>query len=159
MNPEWLPDLVLFSDSGGEWTTYLENVYQVFYRDFVAGRPSFQGRDLALKRYPLSRGKEATFWHLVSSGPVEDDRLPDLRRLERIGWPRAIIEHWSDPEVLSWENKRQGERRVCLWLESALYLVVLAKRSRYTLLWTAYPVTREHQQRKLRREYERFHKG
>jgi hypothetical protein len=55
-----------------------------------------------------------------------------------------------------WENKKQGERRICLWLEDKEYLVVLAERRGYTLLWTAYPVTEAHRQKKLRREYEDY---
>jgi hypothetical protein len=159
MIPAWLPDLVLLKDSGGDWDHYLTAVYEVFQRDFGRSRPSFEGRTLALKRHPMTRGKEATFWHLVSSGPLEEDRLPDFRRLERIAWPRAIIEHVSDAAVLSWENQRRGESRVCLWLESADYLVVLAKRTDYTLLWTAYPTEREHTRRKLRRQYQEARKG
>ena len=57
--------------------------------------------------------------------------------------------------MLAWENVRRSDRRVCLWVPAADYLVVLAKRSAYTLLWTAYPVDREHTRRKLRAEYGR----
>lgn len=148
------PALVPLADYQGDWDRYLEAIYEIYRRDFVLSTPAFEGQPLALKRHPITRGKEATFWHIVSSGAVEDDRLPDLRRFERIGWPRAIIEHAADPAVLVWENVRRGERRVCLWLRAADYLVVLAKRSTYTLFWTAYPTEREHTQRKLRKECE-----
>lgn len=159
MRPTWLPDLVRFVDHDGDWDRYLEATYEIYLQDFVHSKPTFEGRTLALKRHPVSGGKEATFWHLVSSGPIEDDRLPDFRRFERIGWPRAIIDHAADPSVLVWENERRGDRRACLWLPAADYLVVLAKRSTYTLLWTAYPADREHTKRKLRAEYEEARKG
>ncbi len=159
MTPPWLPDLVRFEDYGGDWARYLDAAYEVYRRDFVIFKASFEGRRVSLKRHPIHRGKDATFWHIVSSGAVEADRLPDLRRFERIGWPRAIIDHASDPNVLVWENTRRGDRRVCLWLPPADYLVVLAKRSTYTLLWTAYRVEREHTKRKLRKEYEQALKG
>jgi hypothetical protein len=82
----------------------------------------------------------------------------DLRHRE-IGWPRAIIDNASDPAVLVWENVRRSDRRVCLWLPAADYLVVLAKRQTYTLFWTAYPTDREHTRSKLRREYGRAQKS
>ncbi len=159
MTPPWLPALVRLADYDGDWDRYLDATYDLYRRDLVLSRPVFEGRRLALKRHPVARGKDATFWHIVSSGPVEDDRLPDLRRFERIRWPRAIIDHTADPAVLIWENVRRRDRRVCLWVPAADYLVVLAKRSTYTLLWTAYPVDREHTRRKLRAEYERAQKS
>ena len=51
---------------------------------------------------------------------------------------------------------RRGDRRVCLWLPDADYLVDLAKRSTYTLLWTAYPVGREHAPQGVRRDPEKL---
>jgi hypothetical protein len=156
--PPWLPDLVRLSDHGGDWDRYLGATYEIYRQDFEVSRPTFEGRPLAAKRHPISRGKEATFWHIVSSGPIEEERLPDLRRFERIRWPRAIIDHASEPAVLVWETLRRRDRRVCLWLESTDYLVVLARRSGYDLLWTAYPVDRDHTRRKLRKDYERAQK-
>jgi len=112
--------------------------------------------NVGTKRYPLEQGKEATFWHLISEGDIEKDRLPDLRRCERIRWPRPTIEHATNVGVKVWRNQRGGETRVCIWCEAAEFLVVLAKRSTYYLLWTAYPVVEEHRKRKLRKEYEAY---
>jgi len=52
-----------------------------------------------------------------------------------------------------WRNDRYGEERLCLWFEDEEYLVVLARRSGYLLLWTAYPVTEPHRKRKLQKEF------
>ena len=76
----WLPSLVLLEDSGGNWFSYVELVYSHFYADFVRGRPHYHGVRLGLKRHPVHQGKEATFWHMTSQGPIEADRLPDMRR-------------------------------------------------------------------------------
>jgi hypothetical protein len=157
--PNWLPPLVLFQDYGGNWEHYVEALYEYFKRDFVDGSPSFRGTRLALKRHPMEQGKEATFWHLISEGQAEDERVPDLRRCERIRWPRPIIEHADEPVIKVWENKRKREKRICVWFENVEYLVVLAVRERYILLWTAYPVTRVHRKRKLQREYETYKKA
>lgn len=86
---EWLPALILLDDYRGDWQRYLEAVYAAFVEDFVHTRPaSFLGKRFALKRHPLRQGREATFWHFTTEGQVEDARLPDLRRCERIRWPR-----------------------------------------------------------------------
>lgn len=152
--PNWLPSLVLFEDHDGNWERYVEALYSYFKQDFVDDSPSFRGTQLALKRHPVYQGKEATFWHIVSEGKVEDKRLPDLRRCERIRWPRPIIEHENEPAIKVWENIRKSETRICIWFEDVEYLVVLAIRKGYTLLWTAFPVTQPHRKRRLRKEYE-----
>jgi hypothetical protein len=158
-NPEWLPPLVLFADYGGNWERYVEVLYKYFRQDFIDDKPSFRGTKLALKRYPMDQGKEATFWHLISEGNNEEDRLPDLRRCERIRWPRPIVEHSDSSGIKVWENKRRRETRICIWFEAVEYLVVLAVRRGYILLWTAYPVIRSHRKRKLQKEYEEHKKA
>ena len=157
----WLPPLVLMSDNGGDWEAYLERVYQFFVADFVDSKPYYLGRRLGLKRHPVVDGKEATFWHMVSEGKVEADRTPDFRRMERIRWPKPVIENTEErenaPIVKVWRNVRsKNETRILLWVESEQYLVVLADRGEYILPWTAYQVTRPHQQRKLQKEYEKY---
>ncbi|MBT4132242.1 MAG: hypothetical protein HN929_03835 [Chloroflexi bacterium] len=154
--PEWLPPLVLFADYSGDWDAYLDAVYAFFWADFVEDKPIFQGSRLGLKKYPETRGKEATFWHMIQEGAVEEERTPDFRRCERIRWPRPIIENSTDAAIKVWRNTRKGGERICLWFEEDSYLVVLADRGKYILPWTAYPVEREHQQRKLQREYEEY---
>ena len=154
--PDWLPPLVRLSDYGGDWDRYLDALYKHFESDFVKNRPQFRGRRLGLKRHPLLEGREATFWHIISEGRDEASRTPDLRRCERIRWIRAVIEHADDPAVKVWENTRQGEFRVCLWLEEQEYLAVLADRKEYLLPWTAYMVTRSHRKGKLQSEFEKW---
>lgn len=154
--PAWLPPLVFFVDYNGDWEKYLDALYGYFKQDFIDSRPLFKGRRLGLKKHPLNKGKEATFWHFIQEGTNEDNRIPDLRRCERIRWPRPVIENVNEPVLKVWENTRKGEKRILLWLEKQEYLVVLAKRNGYLLPWTAYLVTEEHRKRKLRQEYKTF---
>ncbi|QJB42956.1 hypothetical protein [Dolichospermum flos-aquae] len=154
--PIWLPPLVLLNDYGGNSEAYLEAVYTIFKGDFIDSKPSFKGIRFGLKRYPLLQDKEATFWHITSEGSQETERIPDFRRCERIRWLRPIIENSEDPAIKVWENDRKGNKRICLWLDSEDYLVILDKRDRYVLLWTAYLVTQPHRQRKLQKEYEAY---
>lgn len=158
-SPDWLPGLVLFQAYGGDWERYLRALYAHFTQDFINSQPNFEGAPIALKRHPVIQGKEATFWHLISEGELEGARLPDLRRCERIRWPRPVIEHTAEPVIKVWENERRSEKRICLWLESAEYLVILARRKGYVLIWTAFPVTEAHRKRKLQREYEASRNG
>ncbi len=157
--PQWLPELVLFADYDGEWEPYLEALYSCFRKDFIETKPFFIGQRIGLKRYPLERGKEATFWHLISEGFNETERLPDFKRCERIRWPSPIIEHADENVIKVWRNKRRSEKRILLWLEKLEYLVVLAERKGYILPWTAYIVKEEHKKRKLLKEYETYKKA
>ena len=143
-------------DYENDWHQYLEAIYQYFCQDFVASKPSFKDKRFALKRHPMVEGKEATFWHIISEGEVENERLPDLRRCERIRWPRAIITAHDTKFVKCWKNSRKGDERVILALEDFSYVVILADRGDYILLWTAYCVEQEHKRKKLRREYEEY---
>ena len=154
--PAWLPALVLFSDYEGNWERYVNALYGYFKRDFVESKPTFRGKKLGLKKHSVEQGKEATFWHFISEGSNEDDRVPDLRRCERIRWPRPIIEKADEPVVKVWGNKRGSDKRILLWLEKQEYLVILAERKGYLLPWTAYIVTENHRKKKLQKEYEAY---
>ena len=157
-SPDWLPPLVLFEDFKGNWDAYLDTIYMYFKQDFVESRPVFQGRRLGLKRHPLAHGKDATFWHMISEGQEEENRIPDFRRCERIRWPKPVIEHENDPKVKYWVSVKRKEDRVHIWLEEEDYVVVLADRRGFLLPWTAFLVTRPHTKGKLRKEYEKYWK-
>ncbi len=155
-NCDWLPPLMLMQDYQNDWDQYLEAIYQCFYQDFVASKPYFEDRRFGLKRHPILKGKEATFWHIISEGEVESERVPDFRRCERIRWPRAVIEASKYRLTKCWKTARKGEQRIVIALEDFSYVVILADRNEYILLWTAYCVEQEHRRRKLRREYEEY---
>lgn len=157
---DWLPELIRVEDHGGDWAAYLRVVHDCYRRDFVERPlPEFRGLRMNLKRHPVVRGWDATFWHFISEGDGggEDDRMPDPRRCERIRWPRPILEAAESRRVCAWSNERKGEERVLLAVDDFSYVVVVAVRKDYALPWTAYPVGPEHRRRKLREEYERFH--
>lgn len=155
----WLPELIRLQDHGNSWESYVEELYRYFRRDFVASHPVFEGKRLGLKARPLYQDKEATFWHFITEGEIEHERLPDLRRCERIRWPRPLIEACGTPRVKSWKNKRGTETRTVIALNDFSYVVVLAERRNYVLPWTAYCVERTHRREKLRKEYEHHVKG
>ena len=86
----WLPELLLLEDCDGSWARYVDEVFSIFYRDFIETQPRFQDKWVRCRR-DLIDGKEAAFWHCISEGPNENDRRLAIRRCERIGWVRAII--------------------------------------------------------------------
>lgn len=161
MTDDWLPELMEFNQYGN-WDTYLDAIYDQFLNDFVRSKPTWPGKRFSLKRHPEFDGKNATFWHMISKGNVEEDRPPDFRRCERIAWPRSIIDRFPDQPptskdpILWWKNKRGSENRILLSLPDFSYLVVMADRGSYIMPRTAYPVEYPSQRRKLEREYTSF---
>lgn len=153
--PDWLPKLEPFSDYDGDWEYYLLSIYEIFKEDFIDKKPSFRGKRLGLKRFPLSQGKEATFWHFTSEGAVEEERTPDLRRCERIRWPSSVIENSDDACLKVWAEPKGKNQRIHIWFEDESYLVVLDDRGDYILPWTAFYIERDHQRRKYIKRWER----
>lgn len=156
MTPDWLPKQILMEEFGGSWQPFFEAVYAAFHQDFVAAKPVFRGKRLGLKRHPEYDGKSATFWHMISEGAVEQERTPDIRRCERIRWPRPIIENSTDPALKVWAEPKGKHQRIHIWLESEGYLVVLDDRGDYILPWTAFYVEHQHQRRKYQKRWERY---
>lgn len=156
-DPAWLPALVCLDHYDGDWRRYVEAVYAVFHRDFIETQPKFQGCWVRVRRDPLEQGKEAGFWHCTSGGPNEATRVPEIRRMERIGWVRAVIEHSTEPSLDHWVRQQGSEARWHLWF-SEEFMVVLGERRRvrdgrrYFQLVTAFDTPLEHQKRKRRSE-------
>jgi len=155
--PDWLPELILLEEYRGDWKRYEDFTYSMFYRDFIESKPFFQGLPVYIKR-TIFKGKEFGFWHCMQEGPAEESRIPDLRRCERVGWIRAIIEHADLPIIKKWVNQRGRNTRVLLWFNEE-YLVVLEKRSSHWLLCTAYCTTWERTKARLRRQHEQYLKS
>jgi hypothetical protein len=158
---EWLPPLTLLADHGGNWHRYLDCVYRHFCQDFKPCRFTINGKRIGIQKEPIVDGREATFWHLISTGQVEDERLPDLRRCERIRWVGALIEAVPSEAVRYWESrrsnaKRRNQDRLLVALPDFSYVVVLTDRGSYAMLITAYYVEYSSQRRKLQDEYNNF---
>ncbi len=151
MSPtDWLPPLICLEEFGGDWEVYENAVYDCFYADFVASQPTFEGSVVRLQWNPLRNGREYTYWHLISGGDA-----PDLRRCERIRWPRAMLDCANPDLVRCWRNKRGSETGVVLSTADFSYVLVLRERTGYVLLWTAYHVEYSNRRRQLEREWQR----
>jgi hypothetical protein len=153
-----LPDLILLEDYGGNFSRYNDAVYAVFINDFIMNRPEFRGKRLRLKKHPVIDHKEYTYYHFTHSGNIETERIPDIRRMERIGYPKPIIESSYHEKIRVWRNKRGTSERILLLHEEEKYLVILEDRQDYILPWTAYYVEDNSRLRKLLSEYQSYNK-
>jgi len=153
-----IPDIIPLSSVDGDYEAYEDTVYKEFCECFENKEFKFRGVRVGHKRHPEYNGKSATFWHIISEGADEQNRLPDLRRYERIRWPFYIMEHCIDncSDLLIWENERRGQTRILIFCTHIDYLLVFAKRDGYVIFWTAYPVTENHRKRKLLNEYKAY---
>jgi hypothetical protein len=161
----WLPKLITLEDSNGSWEEYLEAIYAVFRTDFVDSRPLFLGNSIGLRKYEnggttLPQGKEATFWHFISEGETEENRIPDFRRCERIGWVRAILDRLTTApkELMLWKQMRHGKTNYAIALPDFSYIIFLGERGgaggkTYFLPLTAYPVEKEWKRKRYEEEW------
>jgi len=157
-----LPELIELHEFGGNFSAYLEAVYKIFKSDFVNSKPVFQGKRLGLKKFPLIDNKEYTFYHMTHEGDIEHERIPDLRRMERIAWPRPIIDKSVHSYLKVWRNVRRGKggtkNRILILHEAEKYLVILDERKDYILPWTAYLIKGSGQLQKHLNEYKNYQK-
>jgi hypothetical protein len=141
--PDWLPELAPVNP----WTdaTY-EMLYGIFCRDIRDHDLRYFGNNVWFFR-ELEDGKEKIFWHLttreikrkriprrkrkfysVGQIYIEPERLPDLRRCERLPWVKPLVEHPTDPEVLAWDYE-EGDRTIktYVWVRNYDFVVIMKK--------------------------------
>lgn len=162
---KWLLDIVECTDFG-KWNEYLDSIYEIFKKDFIDNRPIFDGKGVNFRKAPMDGKYEHTFIHLTHKDEYHNfsnpnDRLPDPRRAERIGWNKAIIENYkcSDTcencdKVLYFEEYYKKNIRVYLLFKDVKFLVIIEKRENYNLLITGYYIEYEHTMKK----YEQYKK-
>ncbi len=162
---DWLPALCLLSEHGNDWQRYEDYLYSRFRRDFIVSPPRVAGQLVQINSVPYEKGKEEGFWHLITEDePVVRDeqgmtkeRLPNLRRCERICWPGAILREGESSRVVVWREKRKDGLRLVHALRDFSYLVSLAIRGGERLfLATAFPVDETYRRDRLRKQYERY---
>lgn len=155
-----VPDKLFLSDYGGNYSTYIDAVYSVFEKDFIRRKAYFGSWPLQMKVHLEFQDRAYTFYHMTHKGNVENERVPDFRRCERMPWAKPTVEILPQKgEVKCWEQTRSGKHRVCIWLEvddGDNYFVVLDVRKTFVLLWTAFYADYPHQVRKKAKEYEEW---
>ena len=150
------PDLMLFNDFGNNFDDYIEAIYEVFKTEFVESQPLYNNLRVSVRRYPEVDGMHKTFYHITHEGEDEENRIPDIRRMERIRFPKFSIENSSHNDILIWKNKRGNDERIVLFNEAENYIVILTDRGEYYMFITAYFIERSHRKKKLLQEYESY---
>lgn len=151
-----LPELIYLNDFKGDYHAFINAVYESFERDFIKHRTKFGSHSLGFKRKPLFQDRAYTFYHMTHKGENESERVPDLRRCERMPWARPTIENVEKYGLRFWEQERNGKHRICIWLSvdnGDNYFVILDVRKSYVLLWTAFFADYPHQLKKKEKEY------
>lgn len=154
-----MPPLILLEDFDGDFSQYMEAVYAIFKRDFVDSKPNWEGKRFALKKYPMEFGKEHTFYHITHEGHDEKNRIPEFRRMERIAFPRFMIDHVKHPTLKVWLKRINNSNRIHILNEEERFIVVLDVREEIFLLWTAFYIEQNHTLRKKLSEYEEYIKS
>ena len=141
--PDWLPEMA----SVNPWTeATFEMLYEIFCKDIRDADLKYFGHNVWIFR-EMEGGKEAIFWHLTSrkerpkkvprrkkkflkdgQEKSEPERLPDLRRCERIPWIKPMIESSAEPEVTAWDYE-EGDRTIktYIWIRNRNFVVIMKK--------------------------------
>ena len=154
-----LPELIYLNDYNGNFQSYIDAVYKIFERDLIKNCPNFGSYKLSLKKQPFFQQRAYTFYHLTHKGENEIERIPDLRRCERIGWVKPTIENTENWNLKFWEQSRKGKTRICIQLsveDDVDYFVVLDVRVNCVIIWTAFIAEYEHEKKKKEKEYQNW---
>jgi len=155
-HPQWLPKELCYASYGGNWDKFLSALYDIFLTDFKHLKAKYEGRTVVYDSR-IEYGKEKAFWHLIQRDDFSTrQKLPDIRRCERIPWPKPIIENSVDTRVSVWGKRIKREVRTHIWLEALDYIVVLSEKPKVVVIVTAYCTDIESQRRKLRKDRDKF---
>lgn len=150
-----LPDIYEFH---GNWATYVEELYDIYLDDIVNNTSlNFNVLPIKTRFKPMSEGKGFGFWHIISDGEEEDDRVPDMRRCESLPWVSYCISMAKKPPspICWWRNKRGSNTHIVILNEEEGFVVVLAERKDYYLLKTAY-FPRSHRLKSMIKERDKY---
>ena len=167
----WIPETKPCEDLT-QWDKYDGELYAIFKRDWLDSCPTFMGLPVHVRHNPKWGDREEGYWHLTccdygKEGNSPESRNPDIRRCERIRWPRAFVENYSACKscddtgdacsgVYVWKARSaRGKWRYKLLHEDERYLVVLEPRKSYCLLITAYHLDDDRSLKSCLREYEK----
>ena len=158
--PEWIGSLITLADCDGDSEKYIAKLFEIFKKDFMDSRPSFKGKPVLFDK-KLDGDKPNTFVHITTEkDPATKQRILSMRRCERIGWIKPIIEHANDPAILVWQKEQvTSERtatRVYLFLEKEDFLVIIQEIKWGHFIITAIYVDNPNQKRKHLKAYEIF---
>ena len=149
-----LPEIVTLEDYNNDYSRYFNYLYQVFLNEIKTGL-LYQDKIVTVRRHPEFEGKEDSFYHLTCVGEGTD-RLPDLRRSERLKWIKASIMDHEEKCSKECFKLYIKNKKVHLLNTADRYLIVLEPRTDYVLLVTAFYIEHSHTLKKKNKEYEKY---
>lgn len=159
--PNWLCPIIKLTEHNGDVTAYLNAVFNIFKKDFIDNKINFQGKVILYDKND-NNGKPNGFVHITTEGDrITKERNVSLRRCERIGWVKLIIENSDKPEVLMWKKdvyspNKKWVSRIFLFLEKQDFLVILEELKNGFLMITAIYVDSKGQKRKHLKDYRKY---
>ncbi len=158
--PNWLPPLL--TDIVRPYTdSTFAQLYEVFERDFIQGKPIFEGKPVWWNKKILPGDfYEEGFWHLVQKIEKEvKGRVPDFCRAERLSWCVPVITHANDIAIKTFDYEEStGRVKTYLWLVGGDYRVILEKRTtnfgEIMFLLSAHCIEHENTRKDMQRKYQ-----
>lgn len=157
---EKLPSIISLTDYNGDWSQYENALYTIFHQDFIESTPFFQGKPVDIIHQKQYKNKERSFWHIISEGKTDEDRLPIMERCECIGWIKSLITEDGECNFYRiWKkfHHKTNKERYYIWCTNVHYIVILEDRENHFKLITAYPVA-HYNRRKYEKDYNEYQK-
>lgn len=154
--PAWLPSIVTLTSYGGNHQLYLDDLYQIYLRDFVNVRSTFCGMPIITDDRVIDASqRDEAFIHLTTCDDLATGgRFFEPRRTERIPWIKPTIDNYADAQnVKVWEVRKKGKQKVNILIESERYHIVLTRYKTVFNLTTAYYVNYDNALQTLIREH------
>lgn len=162
----WIPDLEEYKNYRS-WQEYEDRLYAIFRTDFLDrdNYPFFKNKRVSVRVYPKEFDKAEAFYHVITKDYLgSSDRMPDIRRCERIRWIRAFIENYgcdsslcdSCSGVKVWREPYRNKTRVNILLEEERYIVILEERPKFYLLITAFYLDYDNALKKRLKHYQKY---
>lgn len=168
VSKECLPDIIE-CENLSEWNIYLNNLYnEIFKPQFIDSYPMFKGWKVFIRKEPKDGEWEHGFTHMthvdLAHNLDPNDRIPDLRRSERLNWVKPIIQHYQCSmenncgQILYWEEMFRGRIRCNLLFESERFLVVLERAKDVYFIITSFYIEKEWELNKRIKKYNAYKK-
>lgn len=156
--PSWLPDPLCLEPWRED--TY-DKLYKIFCRDFKNPTPLYFRNEKIIifsQSHHLKEGKEKVFWHITDKEDGNySDRLPDLRRAERINWIKPIIQNYTSPDIYCFDYVESSKKKnTYLWLYKYDFVVILQRLDKINyIIITAFYISYESKRRELLDKYKK----
>lgn len=139
---------------------YEDDLYQILKQDFVDHEVIFLGKRVYLDFNKIENGKSDTFFHVVCG---DKKAYPNFRRMERIKFPRQIIENYNECtsciescKIKMFYKKIKGKHRYHLFSKEYRYMVVLEDEGKRMKLVTSFYVDKGYMLHNYDNDYKNY---